>query len=319
LSKVVQDNANANVPGYALAVPRESYLAIGEFSRRVGVSADLLRVWERRYGLPRPARTANGRRLYSRADELVVGAIRRAMERGIPAAEAARLAATTGTGPAQGEERPELPLLGARLRDALSAYDEASAQDALDRLFGAYGVETVLSEVILPYMRELGERWARDEIGVADEHFAASVVHGRLLSLARKWGSGRGPSAVLACPAGELHTIGLLCFGLALRAQGWRITYLGADTPTPALAGVAAHVRPSRVVLSSVDGGVFHRSMDELAELAGEVPMALGGAGATRSLAEGIGAELLPEDPVRAAAELAWRSPGAAEDVLVSA
>jgi DNA-binding transcriptional MerR regulator len=304
LSKVVQDKASANAPEYALVVADESYLAIGEFSRRTGVSADLLRVWERRYGLPRPARTANGRRMYSRTDELVVDAIRRAMERGIPAAEAARLAAISESAPVRAEGAPELGALADRLRDALSNYDEALAQDALDRLFGAYGVETALSEVILPYVREVGERWACDEISIADEHFATSVIHGRLLSLARKWDAGRGPSALLACPAGELHTIGLLSFGLALRAQGWRITYLGADTPAPALARVAARVRPTWVVLSSVDGRVFHRAIDDLAELAAGVPTAIGGAGASPSLAAAIGAELLPADLVRAADEL---------------
>jgi DNA-binding transcriptional MerR regulator len=301
-------------------VTHDPYLAIGDFSRRVGVSTDLLRAWERRYGLPRPARTANGQRLYSRSDELVVDAIRRAVEQGLPAAEAARLAATPAPEPASrasGPE-PELAALTARLRDALSLYDEPRAQDALDRLFGAYSVEAVLAEVILPYLREVGERWACNEITVADEHFATSVIQGRLLGLARKWGSGHGPIALLACPGGELHTIGLLCFGLALRAQGWRITYLGADTPTAAIAQVAMRLQPSYVVLSSVDGSVYHRTSDELAELAAAVPTALGGAGASPLIATAIGAELLADNPVTAAAELAAGNSGAARDLLAA-
>ena len=287
----------------------DPYLAIGEFSRRVGVSADLLRAWERRYGLPRPVRAANGRRLYSRADERVVDGFRRAVERGIPAAEAARLATTPAVEslrlPSGPEREPELVALANRLRDALSRYDEPRAQEALDRLFGAYSVDTATAEVILPFVRELGERWACDEISVADEHFAVAVIHGRLLSLARKWASGHGPSALLACPAGEMHTIGLLCFGLALREQGWRITYLGADTPTAALAGVARNVQPACVILASVDGTVFGRKRHELAELAADVPTAVGGAGASPSLASQIGAHLLADSPVSAAAELA--------------
>jgi DNA-binding transcriptional MerR regulator len=297
-----------------LTVPHDAYLAIGEFSRRVGVSTDLLRAWERRYGLPRPIRTANGRRLYTRADELVVESIRRAVEQGIPAAEAVRLAAMPAAEPASraGRAEPELAAFAARLRDGLSLYDEARAQDALDRLFGAYSIEIVLAEVILPYLREVGERWACSQITVADEHFATSLIHGRLLGLARNWGSGRGPMALLACPGGELHTIGLLCFGLALRAQGWRITYLGADTPTAALARVASHVQPSYVVLSSVDGSVYHRRTDELVELAADVPTAVGGAGASPRLAAAIGADLLADDPVTAAAELAGTNTAAA-------
>jgi len=282
------------------------------------VSSDLLRVWERRYGLPRPLRTANGRRLYSRSDELVVEAIRRAVAQGLPAAEAVRLAATAESEPVARQAEPDLPAIEARLRDALSRYDEAGAQDELDRLFGTYSVETAISQVILPYVRELGERWACNEITVADEHFATAVIHGRLLSLARKWDSGRGPSALLACPAGELHTIGLLCFGLALRAQGWRITYLGADAPTAALAGAVTHVQPDRLVLASVDADVYHRAKDELARLAPDVQTAIGGAGATRSVATEIGADLLSDDPMRAAAELRPWSSDATRDVLAA-
>jgi DNA-binding transcriptional MerR regulator len=298
-------------------VAQQSYLAIGDFSRRVGVSADLLRAWERRYGLPRPVRTANGQRLYSRSDELVVAAIRRALAQGIPAAEAARLAATPRAEPMTGQEdQPDLATVRTRLGDALLRYDEELAQDELDRLFGTYSLETALTEVILPYVHEVGERWACDEITVADEHFAIAVIHGRLLSLARKWRSGRGPSALLACPAGELHTIGLLCFGLALRARGWRITYLGADTPTQALAGVVTTVRPSYVVLSSVDSGVFWRRTEELAGLAAEMPTAIGGAGASEELATELGAELLADHPVTAAAELDARTAEASGDLV---
>jgi len=301
-------------------VAQDPYLAIGEFSRRVGVSIDLLRAWERRYGVPRPVRTANGRRLYTREDELLVHAMRRDLDRGIPAAEAARLAAASdGEPPARPDGGPELEGLAVRLREALSSYEEAAAQDVLDRLFGAYAVETALSEVVLPYVREVGERWARNEISVADEHFATSVIQGRLLSLARKWDSGSGPAALLACPPGELHTIGLLCFGLALRAHGWRITYLGADTPTRALADVAAQLDPSWVVLSSVDGSAFRRGLAELAELAAGVPTAIGGAGASSSLASDIGAELLLDDPVRAALQLTSPRPARGQDVLASA
>ena len=89
----------------------------------------------------------------------------------------------------------------------------------------------MLSEVILPFLHRLGVRWAAGRTSVAQEHFASNVIAGRLRSLARGWGQGVGPRAILACPPGELHDLGLLCFGLVLREHGWRITYLGADTP----------------------------------------------------------------------------------------
>jgi methanogenic corrinoid protein MtbC1 len=235
--------------------------------------------------------------------------MRRSLARGVPAAEAARLAAAAERdGDSDGDGAAgasELHAIAARLSDALASLDDACAHEELDRLFGAFSVDMALSEVILPLLAELGERWARAEIGVGDEHFASNLIQGRLLSLARKWDEGGGPRALLACPSGELHTIGLLCFGLALRNQGWRITYLGADTPVAAIAQVADALGPAQIVLASVDPDVFRRLDDQLADLASRARVAIAGRGATHGLADALGVELLDADPVSVAAAIA--------------
>jgi MerR family transcriptional regulator, light-induced transcriptional regulator len=289
----------------------DGYLTIGPFSRRVGVGIELLRAWERRYGIPRPIRAESGRRLYADADVQLIAAMRRAMERGLPAAEAARIAASTPaaastpmTPPGSLNGGVELSAVRMRLRDALTGFDDARAQDELDRLFGSYTIDTALSEVILPFMRELGERWASAEINVGHEHFASNLIHGRLLSHARKWDDGRGPLALLACPSGELHTVGLLCFGLALRARGWRITYLGADTPTPTLLDLADSLQPARVILASVRSETYLDAADILAELGRQVPVSLAGEGARAAAVTELGCEVLERDPVTEAASL---------------
>src|SRR4051794_28982356 len=232
--------------------------------------------------------------------------MRGAIARGMPAAEAARVAHSPQAAPARSvEDGGELSALRLRLRDALTGFDDAGAHDALDRLFGAYTIDTALSEVILPYMHELGERWACKEIGVGHEHFASNLVHGRLLSHARKWDDGQGPLALLACPSGELHTIGLLCFGLALRARGWRITYLGADTPLATLLDLAGALRPARVILASVHSEPYLDAGDLLAELGRQVPVSLAGEGARTTAVTDLGCEVLERDPVTEAAALA--------------
>ena len=55
----------------------------------------------------------------------------------------------------------------------------------------------------MPYLRDLGARWERGEVTVAQEHFASNIVRGRLLGIARGWGRGVGPRALLACVPGE--------------------------------------------------------------------------------------------------------------------
>src|SRR3954451_5859499 len=262
----------------------DAYQQIGPFSRTVGVSADVLRAWERRYGLPRPRRSSDGRRLYGPADARLVNAMRHALERELPAAEPARVAAEGPPEPipVQPAEDNNLTALKQQLASALDRLDEASAQDHLARLFGTYSIDAALSAVVLPYLRELGERWACGRTGIGHEHFATTVIHGRLLSLTRKWDAGHGPRAVLAAPAGEQHTLGLLCFGLALRARGWRISYLGADTPLATVLEWATPPRPARVVLASVRSETYVGAADLLVELANEVPVAHAGAGARR-------------------------------------
>ena len=72
--------------------PGDARLRIGELSRRVGESPELLRAWEKRYGIVSPERTPGGLRLYSEDDERRILAMQRHIGAGLSAAEAARLA-----------------------------------------------------------------------------------------------------------------------------------------------------------------------------------------------------------------------------------
>jgi DNA-binding transcriptional MerR regulator len=277
-------------------MPEAGLLRIGELSRRAGVSPELLRAWERRYGLLRPTRTPGGLRLYSPEDLVRVQEMQRHLADGLAAAQAATLASrapldTPSTALAAADVRSELAA-------ALHGLDEPAAQAILDRLFAVGTVETALSEVILPYLRDLGARWEREEVSVAQEHFASSVLRGRLLGLARGWGRGVGPVALLACLPGEEHELGLIAFGLALRAQGWRVAHFGANTPLGTIEGAAEHLEPSLIALSAVTAEPIRASLPRLRELASRYRVALGGAGAADVDADELGVLLLPGDAV---------------------
>jgi DNA-binding transcriptional MerR regulator len=270
---------------------------IGELSRRSGTSPELLRAWERRYGLLHPTRSSGGLRLYSDADLERVRVMRQHLGDGLAAAEAAALAARE---PARERETPPLLPASARgeLATALDAFDEPRAQAILDRLLAAATVDAVLAEIVLPYLHELGERWERGEASVAQEHFASSVLRGRLLGLARGWGHGLGPVALLACLPGELHELGLIAFGLALRARGWRIAFLGADTPVDTIEQAAASLRPELLVVTAVNDTPVRASAPGLRSLGERWPLAIGGPAAERAADLGLDALGLPGDPV---------------------
>jgi len=279
-----------------------AHLRIGALSRRVGVSPELLRAWEQRYGLLQPVRSAGGFRLYSTADEDRVRLMRRHLAAGVSAAQAARLALTEAAPDGGEEAQPgELARLSTELVAALDRLDEPGAHAALDLLLAMFTLQTVLRDVVLPYLHELGERWEHGEASVAQEHFASNILRGRLIGLARGWGEGAGPRAVLACAPGELHDLPLIIFGLALAGRGWTITYLGPDTPIATIQVTLADPKPRLVVISAMTRPRLRGAQSQLTELVRQVPVALAGAGATDGLARATGAFLLEGDPVTAA------------------
>lgn len=276
-------------------------MRIGELARRTGVSPELLRAWERRYGLLRPARSPGGFRLYSSDDEARIVTMRELLADGISAAQAAQRAAV-------GSERSSPEPTPTEVREAFVAalldFDDAAANAAFDRLLADFSVEAVLRDAVLPTLRELGERWERGETTVAQEHFASAVIRGRLLGLARGWDRGIGPRVLLAAPSEEHHDLAMIAFGLALRQHGWRVTFLGADTPMATLVEAADALDPDVVVVAAAIPDRLVEIADDLTALARTRPVAIGGRGASPELAIRTGAQLLRDDPFDAAARL---------------
>jgi DNA-binding transcriptional MerR regulator len=283
---------------YSQSMGKDAILRIGELGKRSGVSPELLRAWERRYGLLRPVRSSGGLRLYSLEDLERVRLMRQHLDAGLAAAEAAALASRASLGEERDVPAVSPAAMGAELADALDDYDEPRAQVVIDGLLAAATVDSLLTEVVLPYLHDLGDRWQRGEASIAQEHFASSVLRGRMLGLARGWGRGLGPLALLACLPDEQHELGLIAFGLALRSRGWRIGYLGSDTPLETVDGAARSLAPSLVVLSAVTAARVLPIAPKLRTLAGRHRLGLGGDGASHSDPAKLGALALTGDPV---------------------
>ena len=285
-------------------------LRIGELSRRLGVSDHVLRAWESRYGLLEPVRSAGGFRLYSEADVLRVRRMQAHLARGLSAAEAARAVLGEDSEARMEAELDRVPAtageLSGALRRALDTFDEPAAQAVLDRLMSDLSLTTVLREVVLPYLAELGQRWEQGTASIAQEHFASNLIHGRLAGLARGWGDGHGPLAVLACAPGEFHELALMVFGIVLNRHGWKIDYLGCNTPVEELARAVDARQPCLVVVAATSPEALEPHTEQLAMLAGRVPLVLAGPGATPQLAAAVKARLVSGDPVTAAENIGW-------------
>jgi DNA-binding transcriptional MerR regulator len=280
-------------------------MRIGELSRRTGVSPELLRAWEQRYGLLRPHRSRGGFRLYSADDETRVRRTTALIAGGMAAAQAARLA-STHSARGDSDTPPVVDDLTEDLRRALEAFDSAAAHAAMDRLFGTFSVGFGLTEVLIPYLRDLGERWAQGTVTVAQEHFASHLIRGRMLGMAGDWGAGGASTALLACLPGEAHDLGLIVLGILLAQRGWRVTFLGADTPFDTVEASVDTLQPTLVVLTTVQAALFHEHADAIARLASSVAVAVTAPVDVQSLMA-LGAEALVGQIADAAESLTSR------------
>lgn len=186
-----------------------------------------------------------------------------------------------------------------RIDQACANLDEVSFDqawcDAVDRL----GIVDAVRLVLLPYLRLLGEQWEQGTRSVAHEHFASGLSRDQLL---RAIGADRAPdlsddkpSVLVACPPGERHDLGPLAFSALLADAGWRVEFLGADTPLVTLARACQLAKPDVVVVSGTRTTVLEARTSAWRRLAQDTAVALGGAGATPELAATTG--LLCLDP----------------------
>ncbi len=191
------------------------------------------------------------------------------------------------------------------LSEALLGFDDTAAERILDRAVAILSVEALLGDLVLPVLRRIGEQWVDGEVSIGQEHFASNMLRGRLLGMARGWGGGDGPSALLACPPGEFHDLGLIGFGLVLRERGWRITFLGSDTPIESILTCAEEMEPDVVVAFAMRRELLEAVEGDLIELASGSRLMLAGTEPDEDFASRVGAGRLIGDPIEAARSVA--------------
>ena len=195
----------------------------------------------------RPSRTPAGYRVYGSDDQQRARADARADRERLGGRRGRAGGHAASRRAASPRPRPASTAAADEMLAALLGFDATAGQAAFDRCSAVRSLDAALREVVLPALREVGERWARGDDHVAQEHFATEVITGRLRGLGARVGPRPRPARDPRVPGGERHDIGLLCCGLALHRRGWRVTYLGQDTPTDALASaVVASTRARR-------------------------------------------------------------------------
>ena len=232
---------------------------IGTVTRLTGLSADVVRVWERRYGAIRPARSAAGTRLYSDADVTRLRRLRQAVEKGHNISQAAKLSEAdldkiVSDSKQAAEAADPYAIVGERFLKAIERMDVVTADLELSRAATLFPARPLIKNLVSPVLEEVGSRWAHKEFGIAHEHVASNLLRNLLSSLFRLYPpTEQAETIVLATPANERHEFGLLLAALIAATRGWRVVYLGADLPANEIAH-AVRLTSSRFLALSLIG-----------------------------------------------------------------
>ena len=237
--------------------------------KETGLTADTLRAWERRYGLPIPQRTAGGHRLYSQRDIETIKWLMKRQAEGLSISRAVDLwneQVSSGADPLAGAMPSSSPsasvipaqyvfdtnleALRERWIEGCLHFSESTSEQILNQAFSMFPVEIVCIEILQKGISEIGNLWYENRASVQQEHFSSSLAMRRLDALlASSPAPARNQIVVVGCPAEEWHTLTPLLLSLLLRRRGLNVIYLGANVPTEQFSNTVKNIKANLVVL----------------------------------------------------------------------
>ena len=288
--------------GYVCMVSSETvvHYPIRAAANLTGLSIDTLRAWERRYQAVTPVRGKRGR---AYGDEHIRRLIllRDAVARGHAIGQVAGLRdeelERLVEGPATIARIPEQDRTEHTLSDALvpvvlaiESFDYAAANFHLGRLAVLLPVDKLVSEVVLPLMQLVGDRWQDGTLTIAQEHMTSSILRNLLGGLVRLSTSSTPSQRIMfATPAGEMHEFGILAAAMLAVADGFEVLYLGSSLPALEIVAAAERTSPRAVVVAIKASEPTQATMEELRMIAAKLPKTaelwLGGSNVKRTLA----------------------------------
>jgi DNA-binding transcriptional MerR regulator/methylmalonyl-CoA mutase cobalamin-binding subunit len=284
--------------------------------RRTGLTADVLRAWERRYGVVEPGRSEGGRRLYSDDDIERLRLLRRATRGGRRISNVAPLSLEALAALVQEDEREEVkagveePEIAASSIDihfksciaAVERMDARELEGALNRALVLFGAPIMIDRIAAPLLEQVGELWSQGDVKPAQEHLVSAIllrVLGRVIEAADP--AGAAPGIVVTTPAGQSHEFGALFAAATAVSEGWRVTYLGPDLPADDIATAVrttgADALAMSVVMEMEEPDLASELRELRLKLPPTVPVLLGGAAvpAYQDVVDEIEAMVVPD------------------------
>ena len=218
--------------------PDQAAASISLVERETGLSKDTLRMWERRYGFPRPLRDAKGERLYPTDQIEQLRLIGRLLDLGLRPRELvglpleALIARSEGASVQTSAEASRASAPWESTFEMLRRYDESGLRSHLSLALQRLGLQRFVTDFAAPLSVQVGEAWARGRITVSQEHLYSEQMQQQLrYGIGAIYPGERAPSVLLTTLPGEEHQLGLLMAQACLAAEGVHCVSLGVQTP----------------------------------------------------------------------------------------
>jgi MerR family transcriptional regulator, light-induced transcriptional regulator len=280
---------------------------IHRVAKLTGLSKDVIRVWERRYSLVKPLRSANRYREYTDEDVSLFRFLKEELDRGqtigglaMEGRESLLQRMRANSLPRQQELTPHKSLLD-ELISRLDPLDKSRFEQQLNAAIAVIPFEEAVQRILLPLQRRVGELWHEGRVNIAVEHYVTKIIQQKLFSVMNQLPVNEfGPRVVIACPEGEYHEIGAQAVTYIAAARGCHVYYLGPNLPLADLETLSDRVHPDLILLSLTEtksDAAALTLLHNLRTLSQRWPVALGGNGACalEPLLENTGIELLDD------------------------
>jgi MerR family transcriptional regulator, light-induced transcriptional regulator len=263
---------------------------IHRVAKLTGLSKDVVRVWERRYGLVKPLRSANRYREYTDEDVALLRFLKEELDRGqtigalaVEGRESLLQRMQASSAPTPQAIKPHEHLLD-ELVALLDPLEKTQFEQKLNGAVAVIPFEESVQRILLPLQRRVGELWHEGRLNVAVEHYVTKLVQQKLFSVMNQLPINEfGPRVVIACPEGEAHEIGAQAVAYLAATRGCHVYYLGPNLPNSDLLALCERIRPDLVLLSLTEiksDAAARHLVHELESLSTQWPVAIGGHGA---------------------------------------
>lgn len=291
---------------------------ISAVERDVGLSKDVLRVWERRYGFPSPGRDANGERLYPAEQVKRLRLIKRLMDGGhrpgrlltLPREELEALSMSQKAVAPSAVAEDATTRTG-ELIELIREHDAAGCLQALQQLLARQGLRNFVLDTVAPLTVQVGTAWEEGKLQVFEEHLFTELATRVMRHAIAAVPGGRKPKVLLTTLPNEPHGMGLLMVEAMLSLEGAHCISLGTQMPLVDIAQASTAHRADVVALSFSAAFPARQIPQALQQLRAALPRTaqlwVGGA-AVRKLPPPHGVTVLATLDEAAAAVSEWRT-----------